>query len=203
MFHTAGIALKNSLGSADMTKAVILGRKEQVSDICRLLENTYSQVTLAEMAYELEKTGTGKESFRLAVMTDSFSEQLSIGLLDRVRQKFSPENMICLIRNIEEENEKKLRSAGLIFLGSYGTFFAHADNIIKHTLNNSGNKAMKTVTGIARNPEKTLNKAKNQDRNNRIRQFFNIYPAPSLTRMQAIGFAAALAATLFLCNIMK
>ncbi|MCF8383060.1 MAG: hypothetical protein K9G39_05615 [Chlorobium sp.] len=203
MFHTAGIALKHSLGSVGMTRAVILGRKEQVSDICRLLENTYSQVTLAEMAHELEKTGPGKEPFGLAVMTDSFSEQLSIGLLDRVRQKFSPENMICLIRNIEEENEKKLRSAGLIFLGSYGTFFAHADNIINHTLINGGKKAIKPVIGIPRNPKITLREGKKTDRNNRKRQFFNIYPATSLPIMRAIGFAATLAATLFLYNILK
>jgi N-acetylglucosaminyldiphosphoundecaprenol N-acetyl-beta-D-mannosaminyltransferase len=129
-----------------------------------------ANLTLAETPDELNITGPGKEPFRLAVMTDSFSEKLSIGLLDRVRQKFSPENMICLTRDIEEENEKTLRSAGLIFLGSYGTFLAHADNIIKHTLNNGGNKVTKPKTGHAVNRKNTIDETGNYRRNNKKRQ---------------------------------
>lgn len=164
MHQSAGIMLNKPPGTAGRAKAVILGRKEQVGDICRLLENTFSHVTLAETPDELNITGPGKEPFRLAVMTDSFSEKLSIGLLDRVRQKFSPENMICLTRDIEDENEKKLRSAGLIFLGSYGTFFAFADNIINHTLKNGGSKTMKPDIKNAQNLEKRLRKRRGAGR---------------------------------------
>jgi len=202
MYQSAGIMLNNPPATAGRAKAIILGRKEQVSDICRLLENTYSQVTLAETPDELNITGPGKGPFRLAVMTDSFSEKLSIGLFDRVRQKFSPENMICLTRDIEEENEKKLRSAGLIFLGSYGTFLAHADNIIKHTLNN-GSRTMKPEINAARNPEKRLKRPQNPVKNSRQRQCSAIDPETSLTMMRAIALAATLAATLIVYNIIK
>lgn len=193
MHQSAGIMLNKPPGTAGRAKAVILGRKEQVGDICRLLENTFSHVTLAETPDELNITGPGKEPFRLAVMTDSFSEKLSIGLLDRVRQKFSPENMICLTRDIEDENEKKLRSAGLIFLGSYGTFFAFADNIINHTLKNGSSKTMKPEIRNTRNPPK----------NSRKPHCLAIEPATPLTMTRAIALAAALAATLILFNIMK
>jgi N-acetylglucosaminyldiphosphoundecaprenol N-acetyl-beta-D-mannosaminyltransferase len=203
MFHTAGIALKHPVSSAGRAKAVILGRKEHVGDICRLLENAYSQVTLAETTYELEKSGHGKEHFRLAVMTDSFSEKLSIGLLNNVRQKFSPENMICLTRDIEEENEKTLRSAGLIFLGSYGTFLAHADNIIKHTLNNDGNPAPKPKTGQAENRKNTIDKTENYRRNNKKRPICTFSKATSHTTIRIIGLTAALAAAIFLFSNIK
>ncbi len=198
MYHTAGIVLNNRSGSADRAKAIIFGRKEQVGDICKLIENSYSQVTLAETSRELEKSGLGKEPFRLAVMTDSFSEKLSIGLLNRVRQKFAPENMICLSGEIEEDNEITLRSAGLIFLGSYGTFFAHADNIIKHTLNNGGNNAMIPEIETARNLEKRLKGARASGRSRRKRLSFLITSAIAETAARSIELLIALAVTITL-----
>ncbi|NTW62744.1 MAG: WecB/TagA/CpsF family glycosyltransferase [Chlorobiaceae bacterium] len=116
------------------SKALILGRKESVGELFRLLQESYQQVTLAENSGELENLKPEKQSFRLAVMTDSFSETLSLGLVNRVRQNFDPEKMICLSTDDDQEKERVLRSAGLIYFGSYRSFFAFAEKIINQTL---------------------------------------------------------------------
>ncbi|NTU97149.1 MAG: WecB/TagA/CpsF family glycosyltransferase [Chlorobiaceae bacterium] len=125
-----------------MSTAVILGRKEETGRLFRLLEKTYQQVTLAETVSELDKLRRQKQSPGLAVITDSFPENLSIELVNRVRQNLNPENLICLSNDENQEKERVLRSAGLIFFGSYRNFFAFAEKIIKQTLKGrNGNPA--------------------------------------------------------------
>ena len=141
------------------SKALVLGRKESVAELFRLLERSYQQVMLAENTGELEDLKPEKHLFRLAVMTDSFSETLSLGLVNRVRQNFGPENMICLSTDDDQEKERVLRSAGLIYFGSYGSFSAFAEKIINQTLTGHQNRsrtAMESRTDSARALEKRL-----------------------------------------------
>jgi len=122
------------------SNAVILGKKEQIGKLFSLLENSYQRVTLAETAGELDNLRKEKQSPILAVITDSFPEILNIELINRVRQYLNPENMICLSKDDNQEKEKVLRSAGLIFFGSYMNFFTLAEKIINQTLSESHNR---------------------------------------------------------------
>ncbi|NTW11538.1 MAG: glycosyltransferase, partial [Chlorobiaceae bacterium] len=130
-----------------MSTAVILGRKEETGQLFRLLEKTYQQVTLAETVSELDRLRREQRSPGLAVITDSFPENLTIELVNRVRQNLNPENLICLSQDDSQEKERVLRSAGLIFFGSYRNFFAYAEKIIKQTLNSRNGNSVSAMNG--------------------------------------------------------
>ena len=199
MYQMGGIAINNSRGTdTSSSKALILGRKEELGDLCRLLEKSYDQVTLAETLQDLDNNERGKEPVKLAVMTDSFPETLTLGLLNRVRQRFAPENMICLSNEIDPENEIHLRSAGLIFLGSYGNFFAHADNIIGHTLVNSGKNRRVADTNSVLELEKRLTGRTSTGRIRRKRMALLISTAAAETIVRTIELSVAIAVTLLL-----
>ncbi len=137
-------------------KAVIFGKKEKVADLFQLLESRYNKVTLTETEYELEQLAPERHAIGLAIMTDSFPVKLSAGLLHRVRRKLAPQNMICLSADIDHEKEKNLRSAGLIFLGSYRSFFAYAERIITQTQTDRNQKPMDQRKDSAMSLEKRL-----------------------------------------------
>lgn len=122
----------------EVTKAVILGRKEQTGRLFQILEKTYQQVTLAETVTELDTLRKDRQAPKLAVITDSFPETLTIDLVNHVRQSLNPLNMICLSKDDDQEKEKVLRSAGLVFFGSYKIFFAFAEKIISQTVKGNG-----------------------------------------------------------------
>ena len=89
----SGFAVKKNTDVAASARAVILGNKERIGELSQILKRSYHQVALAETAGELEAVS---ESCRLAVMTDTFSESLTIGLINRVRKALHPEQIICL-----------------------------------------------------------------------------------------------------------
>ena len=118
----------------NLKKAVILGRTEEIGNLASMLESIYDKVRLAETWSELFALRIEKHSFRLAILTDSFSEVLTLSLVQQVRHLLEPKNIICLVRDEDQEKERELRSGGLIYFGSHRCFAPFAEKIIRHTL---------------------------------------------------------------------
>jgi N-acetylglucosaminyldiphosphoundecaprenol N-acetyl-beta-D-mannosaminyltransferase len=129
----APVTEQHTLGGNGCSKAVILGKKLELQTLYSLIAREYQQVTLAETTQDIEHLKPGKQPFKLAVITDSFQENLSRKLINTIKQKINPESMICLSKAFDAEKERELRSTGLIFLGSYQNFFEFSDDIISHT----------------------------------------------------------------------
>lgn len=124
--------LKTKTHIPRVINALILGKKIEVASLCSLLQNTNYHISLAESTEELELISTQRHHFELIVMTDSFSEAPDAKLLSYIKQHLNPCKIICLSKNEDEENERLLRSLGLIFFGSYQSFLVVAEKIINH-----------------------------------------------------------------------
>ncbi len=122
------------------SKAVILGTKEESAGLLKLILGAYDQVRIIETLSDLSRLRSEGHPCRLAILTDGFPEELTIELAELVKQFLAPENMICLVKDDDEQKERKLRSAGLIYYGSYNGFAAFAEKIILHTLTDPGSR---------------------------------------------------------------
>ena len=114
-----------------MVRSLILGRKDMAHELCELLGKLGHRAIVAESREEIESTGRENRPYRLAIITDTFPDTIDLHLVDQVRQRCDPEYMICLLLDEDHDLERTLRSAGLIFFGSYRSFFALGEQIIK------------------------------------------------------------------------
>ncbi|TCD48540.1 hypothetical protein [Chlorobium sp. N1] len=117
-----------------MLNALILGLRENTAELLRLLEEKGLMVTIAESVQEIPQLRQDDPGFRLAFLTDSFPEAMNVTLLAQVKTACRPECMVCLSDHESDGQERILRSAGLVFLGSYQRFLTLADRIIQTTL---------------------------------------------------------------------
>ena len=123
-------------------RALILGKKIDVEELCFLLQNNDYKITFAESSEELARISAIKQPFKLVVMTDSFTEAPDVELINYIKQRLNPGKIICLSISEDPEKEKLLRSLGLIFFGSYERFSIFAE---------------KTVNQIRKVPEQIAN----------------------------------------------
>jgi CheY-like chemotaxis protein len=117
-----------------MVNTLILAKKAEAEQLYSLLQNTGYHITLAENAQELEIISELRQPFKLVLITDSFSELSSPGLVNYIKQHLKLDKIIYLSKSEDHEKERTLRSLGLIFLGSYQSFSVFAERIINHIL---------------------------------------------------------------------
>jgi N-acetylglucosaminyldiphosphoundecaprenol N-acetyl-beta-D-mannosaminyltransferase len=110
-------------------RAVILGQKSEVQRLQQVLEVIFNHVDILESIREVNFLPAAI-SPRLLVATDSFHDGLNLSLLETVKAKLSPGEIICIAKHFDTPMEIKLRSAGLTFLGSYEAFFNYAEEIL-------------------------------------------------------------------------
>jgi len=109
---------------------IILGRKKQIHRLLKTASQIFDSIRVIESLPEVKRPPTCL-SARLAIITDSFPGGMKLSLVNQVKKKFNPETLICLSNTISPEAEIELRSAGLIFLGSYQAFFDRVDAVIR------------------------------------------------------------------------
>lgn len=117
------------LSSQYEQRAVILGQKSEAQRLQQVLRVTFNHIDILENNRELNLLSAAI-SPRLLVATDSFHDGLNLSLLETVKAKLSPGEIICIANHIDAPLEIKLRSAGLAFLGSYEAFFNYAEEIL-------------------------------------------------------------------------
>jgi len=71
------------------------------------------------------------DSFNLIVLTDTLEEKAVSDFMSGVRQLFPGAKVLGIFDEIDPEIEINMRSAGLIFLGSYEHFIRASGDILK------------------------------------------------------------------------
>ncbi len=137
--------LKTKAHIPGMIKALILGKKEEVAPLCSLLQNLDYYITLAESTEKLELISKQRHRFNLVVMTDSFAEAPDAKLVGCIKPHLNQGKIICLSENEDDEQERSLRSLGLIFFGSYQRFLVCAEKIINHLFKEPQGKSIKSI----------------------------------------------------------
>ncbi|RDD30376.1 N-acetylmannosaminyltransferase [Prosthecochloris sp. ZM] len=136
--------------------AVILGSGKRLNQIRSMLEKANFNVILLEKEQELERLSRALNPVQLIILADSYETAPSKELLLDIRRKLCSAHIICLSETLDEELERGLRSAGLIFFGSHTTFLAYAEKIINHTLKSIEYKNMDSRQKRAQKLEKRL-----------------------------------------------
>jgi len=72
-----------------------------------------------------------KENFKLIVVTDALEDTVGVGFMQGVRDSFPNAKLVSIFDDIIPEIEINMRSAGVVFLGSYDHFFREAGDILK------------------------------------------------------------------------
>jgi len=101
--------------------AILLGRRERIVRLIKMVSQSYDSILVIESFAKVKRPLIWL-SPQLVIITDSFPGGLDPGLVDLVKKKLNPDKLICLASDISPWMEIELRSAGLIFLGSYKEF---------------------------------------------------------------------------------
>ena len=114
-----------------MANALLIAKQNKKTNRIENLLSEYFQK--ASVVSEL--TGTGQrpldDHFDLIVVTDSLDVKPDGDFLSCLRRLFPGAKFLYLGDEIASQTEMSLRSAGLIFLGSYDHFIHDADKILK------------------------------------------------------------------------
>ncbi len=142
-------------GAASMT-AVFLGSDKRLSEIRPMLAKAHCNVVLLEQERQLDRFSSELRQAQLIILSDSYDTALSKELLFHIRNKLGPAQIICISDTLDDELERGLRSAGLVFFGSHATFLEYAEKIIHHTLNSIACKNMDSRKERLKRLEKRL-----------------------------------------------
>ena len=113
---------------------LIFGRQNgRSAELKRILNPFFNKVYLAADLVE-KKNLPPTEQFSLIVMTNSGEVQLNRNFFSNLRVHYPRAMLICLVDTLSRETEKAMRSAGLLFLGSYRQFGERYAGILEATL---------------------------------------------------------------------
>jgi len=113
---------------------LIFGKKnEKIDGVKQILTEHFNHIFLNS---SLSKIGARfpDDHFRVIIVTDSLKYTLNKDLLYGLRTLFPKAKVICLVDQITQKIEMDLRSASLVFLGSYDYFGKHYRDIIVSAL---------------------------------------------------------------------
>jgi hypothetical protein len=108
-------------------------RNRKIEELERRLAEYFKKIYLvADLAEGVNLSPT--DIYTMIVVTDSTGHPLDKDFFSNLRAHFSRSVLMCLVDEITPETEKAMRSAGLLFLGSYSQFGVHCDGILKAAL---------------------------------------------------------------------
>ena len=116
--------------NAKRGQALLFGKSnKKIKEIERILKRHTLGVKL------VSKTGRHiepdeEDHFSLIVVTDSIGDTIDENFIANLRQSFPRAKVLSLFDHINPEIEMNMRSAGLIFLGSYEHFIRESADII-------------------------------------------------------------------------
>jgi len=117
--------------SAKLThRCVVLGQKFAFRELLHVLGFTFTRIDVVEAEQDIDLLPENPRPDMLLV-TDSIAGGLSPLQLETVKAMLRPHAIICLTNGIDAQTEVALRAVGLSFLGTYETFFSHADAVLK------------------------------------------------------------------------
>ena len=110
---------------------LIIGkRNRKIEELERRLAEYFNEIYLiADLAEAMNLSPT--DIYTMIVVTDSAGHPLSKDFFSNLRAHFSRSVLVCLVDQITPETEKAMRSAGLLFLGSYNQFSEYYHSILK------------------------------------------------------------------------
>jgi len=108
-------------------------RNRKIEELERRLAKYFNTIHLvADLAEGVNLSPT--DIYTMIVVTDSTGHPLSKDFFSNLRAHFSRSVLVCLVDEITPETEKAMRSAGLLFLGSYHQFSEYYRNILESAL---------------------------------------------------------------------
>jgi len=116
--------------NSKMGQALLFGkRNSKVREIERILKRHTLGVKLVSGTERHIEPDKG-DNFSLIVVTDSIEGKVDKNTIKNIRQSFPRAKVLSLFDDMNPEIEMNMRSAGLIFLGSYEHFIKESAHII-------------------------------------------------------------------------
>lgn len=111
-------------------QALLFGKSNsKVKEIERILKrHTLGVKLVSETGIPIEPDQGN--AFSLIVVTDSIGDKIDKNYIAKLRQSFPRAKVLSLFDDMNPEIEMNMRSAGLIFLGSYEHFIKESADII-------------------------------------------------------------------------
>ena len=110
------------------------GQNGRSAELKRILDQFFNKVYLAADLAE-KKNLPPTERFSVIVVTNSGEVTLNRDFFSKLRALYPRAMLICLVDTITRETEKAMRSAGVLFLGSYRQFGERYAGILEAALN--------------------------------------------------------------------
>lgn len=111
-------------------QALLFGKNNsKVKEIARILKRHTLEVKLVSETGRHIEPDQG-EIFSLIVVTDSIRDKVDENYIANLRQSFPRAKVLSIVDDLSPEIEMNMRSAGLIFLGSYEHFIKDSADII-------------------------------------------------------------------------
>ncbi|MBW1784271.1 MAG: hypothetical protein JRL30_26465 [Deltaproteobacteria bacterium] len=90
---------------------------------------------VSKAGYPLDSSAS--DDFKLVVITDASKDSVDAKFVQNVRHSFPQAKVVSLYDEIDPEIEIDMRSAGLIFLGSYEHFIRECADILRSAVETS------------------------------------------------------------------
>lgn len=116
---------------AETEKVLVLGKRtEKVRELERIVAGYFCKVCLIRDLPNCIELPLNVD-FNMVIVTDSIGVKLNTRLFSNLRSLFPNAKLLCLVDQINQDMEKAMRSAGLIFLGSYDHFSNNYQGILE------------------------------------------------------------------------
>ena len=114
-------------------RALIIGKSNR--EVNRLISHLTEYFNRVDLLSDMEQFNLLTEnSHSIVVVTDTSGEVLDHDFFMHLRSRHPRAGLLCLVDLITGEAEKTMRSAGLLFLGSYEHFDDCYDSILQTAL---------------------------------------------------------------------
>jgi len=108
-------------------------RNRKIEELERRLAEYFNKIYLvADLAKGVNLSPTN--NYTMIVVTDSTGHSLNKDFFSNLRVRFSRSVLVCLVDQITQETERAMRSAGLLFLGSYNQFSEYYRSILESAI---------------------------------------------------------------------
>jgi len=114
-------------------RALIIGKGNHKVDLLkRHLAEYFAKIDLLSDPGQLNSLAA--QSHSVVVVTDTLGDILNYEFFANLRSLHPRARLLCLVDHISRETEKAMRSAGLLFLGSYDHFDDCYDSVLQTAL---------------------------------------------------------------------
>ena len=113
------------------SNVLIMGnRNRRVQRLVRILSEYFNQVYRISDLSEMANLPSA-DPFCVIVVTDSIERPLNRAFFSDLRAYYPDARLVCVVDRITREMEIAMRSAGLLFLGSYNHFSKYCHDILQ------------------------------------------------------------------------